>query len=51
MLFGGPEFDEHDDTPYVVRAGAAHTFGCLVDKPYPTVLAERLNVRGVNLVS
>jgi hypothetical protein len=49
MSFRGPAFDDHDDTPYLVCAGAAQTFGCLVDKPYPTVLAERLDVRSVNL--
>ena len=47
--FRGPEFDEHDDTPYVVCAGAAQTFGCLVEMPYPAILAERLDVRSVNL--
>ncbi|MGV0813413.1 DUF6473 family protein [Mycolicibacterium boenickei] len=49
MSFRGPEFDEHDDTPYVVCAGAAQTFGCLVSKPYPAILGERLNTRSVNL--
>lgn len=49
MSFRGPEFDANDDTPYVVYAGAAQTFGCLVDKPYPTILADRLKVRSVNL--
>jgi hypothetical protein len=49
MSFRGPEFDHDDDTPYVVCAGAAQTFGCLVEVPYPTILAERLNVRSVNL--
>lgn len=49
MSFRGPEFDVHDDRPYVVCAGAAQTFGCLVDKPYPAILAERLDTRSVNL--
>lgn len=49
MSFRGPAFDVHDDTPYVVCAGAAQTFGCLVDKPYPAILAERLDTRSVNL--
>lgn len=49
ISFRGPEFDHDDDTPYIVCAGAAQTFGCLVEVPYPTILAERLNVRSVNL--
>jgi hypothetical protein len=49
MSFRGPEFDDHDERPYIACAGAAQTFGCLVELPYPAILAERLNVRSVNL--
>jgi hypothetical protein len=49
MEFRGPEFDFRDDGPYIVCAGAAQTFGCLVEEPYPALLAERLDVRSVNL--
>lgn len=47
--FRGPEFDVHDEAPYFVCAGAAQTFGCLVAKPYPAILAEHLGTRSVNL--
>lgn len=49
MSFRGPKFNARGDTPYVVCAGAAQTFGCLVKAPYPAILAERLNIRSVNL--
>lgn len=49
MSFRGPRFDADDHTAYLVCAGAAQTFGCLVGQPYPAILAERLRVRGVNL--
>jgi hypothetical protein len=35
--------------PYFVCAGAAQTFGCFVAKPYPSLLADALDMRVVNL--
>lgn len=47
--FRGPEHDFDDPAPYVACVGAAQTFGCFVARPYPTVLAEALDMRTVNL--
>jgi hypothetical protein len=47
--FRGPAVDLDDPAPYFVCAGAAQTFGCFVPKPYPSLLANSLDMRVVNL--
>ncbi|WP_029115704.1 DUF6473 family protein [Mycobacterium sp. URHB0044] len=49
IRFRGPEVNFEDPAPYLVCAGAAQTFGCFVARPYPTLLAEQLGMRVVNL--
>jgi hypothetical protein len=47
--FRGPAVDLNDPAPYFVCAGAAQTFGCFVPKPYPSLLADALDMRVLNL--
>ncbi len=37
------------EEPYVCCVGAAQTFGCFTESPFPTLLADRLNVPVLNL--
>jgi hypothetical protein len=45
----GPWASEQESTSYFVCAGAAQTFGCFCEAPYPALLAQRLNVPVLNL--
>jgi hypothetical protein len=47
--FRGPAVDLTGPAPYFVCIGAAQTFGCFVAKPYPSLLADALDMRVVNL--
>jgi len=49
IQFRGPAVDFDDPATYFVCAGAAQTFGCFVENPYPAILQERLGSRAVNL--
>jgi glycosyltransferase involved in cell wall biosynthesis len=46
-LCRGPEIDFAK--PYFTCVGAAQTYGCLVEKPYPTLLSEQLQLPVLNL--
>ena len=46
---GHEDVDLTDPAPYFVCIGAAQTFGCFVAKPYPSLLADALDMRVVNL--
>jgi len=45
----GPEPQNLDEKKYFVCAGAAQTFGCFCEKPYPTLLQEEMNMPALNL--
>lgn len=48
LTFRGPQV-ELDDGAYVSCLGAAQTFGCFVDLPYPKILADELQRPTLNL--
>ncbi len=45
----GPEPKNLENNQYFVCIGAAQTFGCFSQKPYPSLLQERLNFQVLNL--
>jgi hypothetical protein len=45
----GPEPQNLQEQKYFVCVGAAQTFGCFCEKPYPTLLQEELNIPVLNL--
>ncbi|MGH8001006.1 MAG: DUF6473 family protein [Brasilonema sp.] len=47
--FRGPAPETLKDNQYFVCLGAAQTFGCFCEKPYPNLLQERLKFQGLNL--
>jgi hypothetical protein len=46
--FRGPQVNGED---YIAFVGAAQTFGCFCEQPYPALLAARLNIETLNLGS
>ncbi|WP_200809783.1 DUF6473 family protein [Demequina sp. NBRC 110054] len=49
LWFRGPEPTELRQGEYIVCLGAAQTFGCFCDQPYPALLEDRLGLPVVNL--
>jgi uncharacterized protein DUF6473 len=49
FILRGPEPQKLDDYKYFVCVGAAQTYGCFCDKPYPTLLEEEFNIPALNL--
>ncbi|WP_207796487.1 DUF6473 family protein [Pseudohalioglobus lutimaris] len=49
LSFRGPPIKEVKDGNYFVCLGAAQTFGCFCEKPYPQLLSSRLNLPVLNL--
>jgi hypothetical protein len=49
LWFRGPQPEVLDSGSYFTALGAAHTFGCFVESPYPQLLQERLGVPALNL--
>ena len=49
--FRGPCFDPQVAAPgsYFTCLGAAQTFGCFVDRPFPEIVAERTGLKALNL--
>lgn len=49
LQFRGPRFETSTPADYFTCIGAAQTFGCFCDRPYPNLLAERLSLAALNL--
>ncbi len=49
LWFRGPEDPAATADPSVVCLGAAQTFGCFAERPYPRLLADRFSVPVLNL--
>ena len=49
LWFRGPEIESLEKGEYFVCIGAAQTFGCFCEKPFPLLLQEELNLPGLNL--
>lgn len=49
LWFRGPAPERLGQGNYFTAIGAAQTFGCFCDRPYPLILAERLGLPGLNL--
>ncbi|PZX09977.1 hypothetical protein LX81_04334 [Palleronia aestuarii] len=49
LWFRGPFSKQLNCGRYITAIGAAQTFGCFCDRPYPAILSERLGVPGLNL--
>lgn len=49
LWFRGPQPMLHPGQDYFVCLGAAQTFGCFCDEPFPALLAQRLGLPAVNL--
>lgn len=49
LAFRGPQPHTIDNGDYFTCLGAAQTFGCFCDRPYPTLLANWLNLPVLNL--
>ena len=49
LWFRGPRDEAAVTAPRVACLGAAQTFGCFAERPYPALLAERLGVPVLNL--
>lgn len=49
LWFRGPRHADAVSSPTVACLGAAQTFGCFAEQPYPALLAERLDVPVLNL--
>ncbi|AFY76541.1 hypothetical protein Ple7327_1131 [Pleurocapsa sp. PCC 7327] len=47
--FRGPKPEILEEGQYFVCLGAAQTFGCFCEKPYPTLLQEKLNIPTLNM--
>jgi len=45
----GPKPRSFEKDDFFVCVGAAQTFGCFCEKPYPTLLSERLGTQALNL--
>jgi hypothetical protein len=45
----GPEPQKLEENKYFVCLGAAQTFGCFTEKPYPVLLQEKINMQSLNL--
>ncbi|MDY7014496.1 MAG: DUF6473 family protein [Cyanobacteriota bacterium] len=48
-VFRGPKIENLQTTPYFVCVGAAQTFGCFCERPYPTILENKLDLPVLNL--
>ena len=49
LWFRGPAPDRLDEGGYFTVIGAAQTFGCFCDYPYPALLEKRLGISALNL--
>ncbi len=49
LWFRGPKIGSLKPGEYFVCIGAAQTFGCFCEQPFPTLLQEKLNLPGLNL--
>lgn len=49
LLFRGPRPSSLDKGDYFTCIGAAQTFGCFCDDPYPKLLADSLGIEALNL--
>ncbi len=49
LWFRGPAISSLDMSDYIVCIGAAQTFGCFCEKPFPILLQETLNIPVLNL--
>ena len=49
LFFRGPEPKSLEANQYFVCIGAAQTYGCFCEKPYPKLLEEKLNLPVLNL--
>lgn len=49
FMVRGPRPDNMEKGNYFVCLGAAQTFGCFCEKPYPILLQEKLNIQALNL--
>lgn len=49
LYFRGPLTDEATTSPAIVCLGAAQTFGCFTDAPFPSILQSALHVPVLNL--
>ena len=49
IYFRGPAFDPDDTGDFFTCVGAAQTLGIYVERPYPTLLSERLGIPVLNL--
>ena len=49
LWFRGPEFNGRKNRPYFTCVGAAQTFGCFCQKPYPALLSSELGLAALNL--
>jgi hypothetical protein len=49
LLLRGPKPQNLENGKYFVCIGAAQTFGRFCEKPYPTLLQERLGIQALNL--
>ena len=47
--FRGPKPDTLPKDKYIACVGAAQTFGCYADRPFPTLLQERLGINVLNM--
>src|SRR3546814_20165189 len=47
--FRGPAIDNDDGADFFTCIGSAQTLGVLVEKPFPTLLSERLGLPVLNL--
>jgi hypothetical protein len=49
LTFRGPSPETLDTGDYFTCVGAAQTFGCFCELPFPTLLSQRLNLAALNL--
>lgn len=49
LLFRGPQPTDLKAGKYFACLGAAQTFGCFCERPYPVLLQERLGLQALNL--
>lgn len=49
LSFRGPEPKSLEENQYFVCIGAAQTYGCFCERPYPKLLEEKLNLPVLNL--
>ncbi len=49
LSFRGPEPQKLEENKYFVCIGAAQTFGCFCQKPFPILLEKKLNLPVLNL--